>query len=233
MAALQGDVLNKTQAVMVLMTVLSLVAAAIAVAKPDGRVDWRTRFELALLKAIGATDGAVSRFMLAETAVISGWLVRLSVRCLARALHRSGHVVFGFRHHHASDGVPCWFSCCWRSLCSWPRFVDSGDSGLASGGGPGMVGELCFIFVGGAMTNRKMFFTMLWGAVFRRRSCAMMAVIASPPMPRPRRNFKFLASVQNRRQAQQMNEKQRVRREPGRHARRKGIDKTAIRRQQQ
>ena len=28
------------------------------------------------------------------------------------------------------------------------------------------------------MTNRKMFFTMLWGAVFRRRSRAMMAVIA-------------------------------------------------------
>ncbi len=35
-------------------------------------------------------------------------------------------------------------------------------------------------FVGGcAMTNRRMFFTMLWGAVFRRRSRAMMAVIAS------------------------------------------------------
>ena len=29
------------------------------------------------------------------------------------------------------------------------------------------------------MTSRKMFFTMLWGAVFRRRSRAMMAVIAS------------------------------------------------------
>ncbi len=29
------------------------------------------------------------------------------------------------------------------------------------------------------MTNRKMFFTMLWGAVFRRRSRAVMAVIAS------------------------------------------------------
>ncbi|WP_171002132.1 ABC transporter permease [Bifidobacterium moukalabense] len=29
------------------------------------------------------------------------------------------------------------------------------------------------------MTNRKMFFTMLWGAVFRRRSRAAMAVIAS------------------------------------------------------
>ena len=29
------------------------------------------------------------------------------------------------------------------------------------------------------MTNRKMFFTMLWGAVFRRHSRAMMAVIAS------------------------------------------------------
>lgn len=43
-----------------------------------------------------------------------------------------------------------------------------------------MVGELCLAFVGGcAMANRKMFFTMLWGAVFRRRSRAMMAVIAS------------------------------------------------------
>ena len=30
-----------------------------------------------------------------------------------------------------------------------------------------------------AMTNRKMFFAMLWGAVFRRRSRAVMAVIAS------------------------------------------------------
>ena len=30
-----------------------------------------------------------------------------------------------------------------------------------------------------SMTNRKMFFTMLWGAVFRRRSRAVMAVIAS------------------------------------------------------
>ena len=29
------------------------------------------------------------------------------------------------------------------------------------------------------MTNRKMFLTMLWGAVFRRRSRAVMAVIAS------------------------------------------------------
>jgi len=29
------------------------------------------------------------------------------------------------------------------------------------------------------MTNRKMFFAMLWGAVFRRRSRAVMAVIAS------------------------------------------------------
>ncbi|HAK71873.1 MAG TPA: ABC transporter permease, partial [Bifidobacterium sp.] len=29
------------------------------------------------------------------------------------------------------------------------------------------------------MTNRGMFLTMLWGAVFRRRSRAVMAVVAS------------------------------------------------------
>lgn len=70
-AALQGDVLNKTQAVMVLMTVLSLVAAAIAVANLMAASIGERGSELALLKAIGATDGAVSRLMLAETAVIS------------------------------------------------------------------------------------------------------------------------------------------------------------------
>lgn len=70
-AALQGDVLNKTQAVMILMTVLSLVAAAVAVANLMAASIGERGSELALLKAIGATDGAVSRLMLAETALIS------------------------------------------------------------------------------------------------------------------------------------------------------------------
>ena len=70
-AALQGDVLNKTQAVMVLMTVLSLVAAAIAVANLMAAAITERASELALLKAIGATDGAVSRLVLLETAVIA------------------------------------------------------------------------------------------------------------------------------------------------------------------
>ena len=70
-AALQGDVLRKTQAVMVLMTVLSLVAAAIAVANLMAASIGERGSELALLKAIGASDGAVSRLMLAETAMIS------------------------------------------------------------------------------------------------------------------------------------------------------------------
>ena len=42
-----------------------------------------------------------------------------------------------------------------------------------------MVGESKTVRKGHEMTNRKMFFTMLWGAVFRRRSRAVMAVIAS------------------------------------------------------
>ena len=94
-AALQGDVLQKTQAVMVLMTVLSLVAAAIAVANLMAASIGERGSELALLKAIGATDGAVSRLMLAETAVISliGALVgSLLGSGLAQIV---GHVVFG------------------------------------------------------------------------------------------------------------------------------------------
>jgi putative ABC transport system permease protein len=70
-SALQGDVMNKTRAVMIVMTVLSLIAAAIAVANLMAASIGERSAELALLKAIGATDGAVSRLVIAETAVIS------------------------------------------------------------------------------------------------------------------------------------------------------------------
>lgn len=94
-AALQGDVLNKTQAVMVLMTVLSLVAAAIAVANLMAASIGERGSELALLKAIGATDGAVSRLMLAETAVVA--LAGAIVGALfgSGVAQIVGHVVFG------------------------------------------------------------------------------------------------------------------------------------------
>lgn len=94
-AALQGDVLTKTRAVMILMTALSLVAAAIAVANLMAASIGERGAELALLKALGATDGAVSRLMLAETAVIAlvGALVGAGTGSLMAQL--VGHVVFG------------------------------------------------------------------------------------------------------------------------------------------
>ena len=93
-AALQGDVLTKTRAVMILMTVLSLVAAAIAVANLMAASIGERGAELALLKALGATDGAVSRLMLAETALISllGALAGAGVGALVAQL--IGRVVF-------------------------------------------------------------------------------------------------------------------------------------------
>ncbi|EPI47022.1 hypothetical protein HMPREF1583_00679, partial [Gardnerella vaginalis JCP8151B] len=58
-SAMQGSVLNKTRAVMVLMTALSLVAAAVAVANLMAAAISERSGELALLKALGARDGAV------------------------------------------------------------------------------------------------------------------------------------------------------------------------------
>lgn len=94
-AALQGDVLNKTQAVMVLMTVLSLVAAAIAVANLMAASIGERDSELALLKAIGATDGAVSRLMLAETAVVALAGAIVGALLGSGVAQIVGHVVFG------------------------------------------------------------------------------------------------------------------------------------------
>ena len=94
-AALQGDVLQKTQAVMVLMTVLSLVAAAIAVANLMAASIGERGSELALLKAIGATDGAVSRLMLAETAVVALAGAIVGALLGSGVAQIVGHVVFG------------------------------------------------------------------------------------------------------------------------------------------
>lgn len=94
-AALQGDVLKKTQAVMILMTVLSLISAAIAVANLMAASIAERSSQFALLKAIGASDGAVIRLMLMETGVVSfvGALVGTALGSVAAQV--IGHVVFG------------------------------------------------------------------------------------------------------------------------------------------
>ena len=93
--AYPSSIAYQIEEVMVLMTVLSLVAAAIAVANLMAASIGERGSELALLKAIGATDGAVSRLMLAETAVIS--LVGAIVGALlgSGVAQIVGHVVFG------------------------------------------------------------------------------------------------------------------------------------------
>ena len=94
-AALQGNVLQKTQAVMILMTVLSLIAAAVAVANLMVASIGERSGELALLKALGATDAAVSRLMLAETAAISLLGAIVGALLGSGVAQLIGRVVFG------------------------------------------------------------------------------------------------------------------------------------------
>ncbi|WP_159813998.1 ABC transporter permease [Actinomyces sp. zg328] len=69
-AAVEGNVLQKTQALMILMTVLSLVAAALATASLTTASLVERTGEFALLKAIGASSASVNRLILGETAVV-------------------------------------------------------------------------------------------------------------------------------------------------------------------
>lgn len=94
-AALQGNVLQKTQAVMILMTVLSLIAATVAVANLMVASIGERSGELALLKALGATDAAVSRLMMAETATISLLGAIVGALLGSGVAQLIGQVVFG------------------------------------------------------------------------------------------------------------------------------------------
>ena len=69
-AAVEGNVLEKTQTLMILMTALSLVAAVLAVASLTTASLVERTGEFALLKAIGASSASVNRLILAETAVL-------------------------------------------------------------------------------------------------------------------------------------------------------------------
>lgn len=93
-AAVQGEVLTKTQLIMVIMTVVSLVAAAIAVANLMASSINERSAELALLKAVGASNASIARLVLAETSVIAllGALVGAGVGSLVAQF--IGYLVF-------------------------------------------------------------------------------------------------------------------------------------------
>lgn len=94
-SALQGDVMTKTRTVMIVMTALCLIAAAIAVANLMAAAIGERSGELALLKAVGANDGAVARLLLAETLLVAfaglivGGAIGIGVAQIV------GHLVFG------------------------------------------------------------------------------------------------------------------------------------------
>ncbi len=94
-AAVEGSVLEKTQSLMILMTMLSLVAAALAVASLTTASLVERTAELALLKALGASGAAAGRLILLETGVVG--LVGALVGALAGSglAQLVGHLVFG------------------------------------------------------------------------------------------------------------------------------------------
>jgi salY-type ABC antimicrobial peptide transport system permease component len=94
-AAVEGNVLVKTQALMILMTALSLVAAALAVASLTTASLVERTSEFALLKAVGASSAAVNRLILGETAVIGVAGTLLGALVGSGLAQLIGKVVFG------------------------------------------------------------------------------------------------------------------------------------------
>lgn len=94
-AAVEGKVLEKTQALMILMTALSLLAAILAVASLTNASLVERTGEFALLKAVGASSASINRLILAETAVIG--VIGTAVGALAGSgiAQLIGQVVFG------------------------------------------------------------------------------------------------------------------------------------------
>ncbi|WP_103063680.1 ABC transporter permease [Actinomyces qiguomingii] len=94
-AAVEGKVLEKTQALMILMTALSLLAAVLAVASLTTASLVERTGEFALLKAVGASSASINRLILAETAVLG--LVGTVLGALAGSgvAQLIGQVVFG------------------------------------------------------------------------------------------------------------------------------------------
>ncbi len=71
----EGEILNKTQLLMILITILSLVGSALGISNLVTASVMERSNELGLLKAIGAKDGAISALVLTEimiTALFGG-----------------------------------------------------------------------------------------------------------------------------------------------------------------
>ncbi len=103
--------------------------------EPDGRVDWRTRF------GIGAVEGdrchgrrGFAPYARRNGGDFAGWCDCRRAAWLGRCTDRGARGV-RLGHHHASDGVRVGFRVAGGHCARGLAFVDSGDSGLASGGG--------------------------------------------------------------------------------------------------
>ncbi|NDR52883.1 ABC transporter permease [Actinomyces sp. 565] len=94
-AAVEGKVLEKTQALMILMTALSLVAAVLAVASLTTASLVERTSEFALLKAVGASSASINRLILAETAVIGAIGTAVGALVGSGIAQLIGQVVFG------------------------------------------------------------------------------------------------------------------------------------------
>ncbi|MDR0836757.1 MAG: FtsX-like permease family protein [Propionibacteriaceae bacterium] len=91
----QGVILTKTQLLMVLVTVLALLSAALCIANLVTASVLERSAEIGLLKAIGATNGAVVRLILSEMSVVGALGGLLGYGLGVAASQVIGQVVFG------------------------------------------------------------------------------------------------------------------------------------------
>ncbi|MDR0847504.1 MAG: ABC transporter permease [Propionibacteriaceae bacterium] len=91
----QGVILTKTQSLMVLVTALALLSSALCIANLVTASVLERSAEIGLLKAIGATNGAVVRLILSEMCVVGVLGGALGYGLGIAASQVIGHVVFG------------------------------------------------------------------------------------------------------------------------------------------
>lgn len=134
-AALQGNVLQKTQAVMILMTVLSLIAAAVAVANLMVASIGERSGELALLKALWHDARYPSDAGRNGGNLAAGRDCGRAARFRRGPADRPGGI--RFRHHDAADGVRAGVRAAGCHRAAGVRLLDSFDSeSQACGGAP-------------------------------------------------------------------------------------------------
>ena len=91
----EGAILEKTQLLMILITILSLIGAALGICNLVTASGMERSSEIGLMKAIGAQNGAVSLLVLTEifiTAIFGGVIGFFAGWGFAQII---GHTVFG------------------------------------------------------------------------------------------------------------------------------------------